>query len=68
VVGAKLDKCVFSGANLTGLRWSEASLRDADLRGALIEGLDPRVVNLTGALVEVHQAIAFAQYFGIRVG
>ncbi len=68
VTGARLDRCVFTGANLRGLRWGQASLRDADLRGAVIDGLDPRVVDLTGTRVEVEQALAFAQYLGVRIG
>ena len=68
VVGAKLDRCVFTGANLRGLRWQRASLRDADLRGAVTEGLDPRLVDLTGARVEFEQAVEFARYLGLRIG
>jgi uncharacterized protein YjbI with pentapeptide repeats len=68
VVGARLDGCRFTGSNLRGLRWNDASLRDADLRGAVLDGLDPRVVNLTGARVELAQAIEFARYLGLVIG
>jgi uncharacterized protein YjbI with pentapeptide repeats len=66
-VGAKLDRCVLAGANLRGLRWTDASLVDADLRGAVLDGLDPRVVNLTGARVELGQAVEFARYLGLVI-
>jgi len=68
VVGARLDRSVFTGANLSDLRWSEASFVDADLRGAVIDGLDPRLAMLTGARVEIAQALTFAQYLGLRIG
>ncbi len=67
-IRARLDRCVFRGANLAEVRWEGASLVDADLRGADIGGLDPRLVTLTGTRVEVEQAIVLAQYLGIRIG
>lgn len=44
------------------------SLGNADLRGAVLTGLDPRVVDLTGARVDIEQAVALAQQLGVRIG
>ena len=34
----------------------------------MLDGLDPRVVNLTGARVELDQAVEFARYLGLVIG
>jgi uncharacterized protein YjbI with pentapeptide repeats len=60
--GLVLTACDLSGADLTGAR-----LPGADLRGSLLGDLDPRVVELRGALVDVAQALHLVGTLGLEV-
>ena len=57
-----LTGCDLSGADLTGAR-----LPGADLRGSLLGDLDPRAVELRGALVDVAQALHLVGTLGLEV-
>lgn len=64
----------FTNADLrnTGLRdcrlanidWSGARLREADLRGSTLEGIEGEEFNVRGAVVDVAQALAIAEAHG----
>jgi len=68
LTGARLDKGSLARANLTDVRWGDTSLCDVDLRGATFNTLDPRRVTLTGARVEVDQAVLLARTLGLIIG
>ena len=61
-----------AGATLRGLDLSAAELHEADLSGADLRGsdlsaVDPRDVELTGAQIDVTQAVVLVTALGLRV-
>ncbi len=67
LVEADLRKAVLRGADLAGARTAGARLDGADLRGATVDPSLWQTASLTGARVDIGQAVAFAQAHGIRV-
>ena len=55
------------GVDLSGCRLREASLVEADLRGATVDPSLWRTASLAGARVDVGQAVAFAAAQGLRL-
>ncbi|MFB5266267.1 pentapeptide repeat-containing protein [Paenibacillus enshidis] len=57
---------------MRGLRLEEAdlygaNLEKADLRGAIMEGVDFRFMDVKGAHMDIHQAVAFLRSCGAKV-
>ncbi len=57
-----LHEVDLTGADLTGAR-----LTGADLRGSLLGALDPRVVDVRGAVIDVAQALHLAGNLGLDI-
>jgi fluoroquinolone resistance protein len=60
--GAVLAGCDLSGAQLSGVRFT-----GCDLRGSDLTALDPRRVDVAGALIDADQAIVVAQALGFEI-
>ena len=58
---ARLSGCSFEGANLSG-----ATFKNADMRTCNIQGLDPFSVTLTGAKIDMEQAVYIAFCHGAK--
>ncbi|TDK98872.1 pentapeptide repeat-containing protein [Mycobacterium paragordonae] len=67
LVETDLRKCVLRGADLRGARTTGARLDDADLRGAHADPTLWTSASLTGARIDVPQALAFALAHGLRL-
>jgi uncharacterized protein YjbI with pentapeptide repeats len=76
--GVKLAEADLTDADLTDVDLREADLSHAtltgatligtDLRGATVTGIDLAVLNLTGATLDVAQAVQVARGLGANVG
>jgi len=66
LVESDLRKAVLRGADLSGARTTGANLDDADLRGATVDPSLWLTASLTGARVDVPQALAFALAHGLK--
>jgi len=67
LVEADLRKAVLRGADLTDARTTGARLDGADLRGATVDPSLWTTASLSGARVDVDQAVAFALAHGLRL-
>ncbi|MBY0440554.1 MAG: pentapeptide repeat-containing protein [Mycobacteriaceae bacterium] len=67
LVEADLGKAVLRGADLSGARTIGTRLDQADLRGATVDPLLWNTASLTGAQVDLTQALAFAVAHGLRL-
>ena len=61
------EDLVLTDADLTGADLTGAHLARADLRGSLLGSLDPRVIDVRGAVVDVAQALHLAGNLGLDV-
>ena len=67
LVEADLRKAVLRGADLSGARTAGTRLDQADLRGAMIDPVLWNTATLSGAYVDLPQALAFAVAQGLRL-
>lgn len=59
---AVLRNCDFTGADIRG-----ASFKNADLRGCTLDQLNLSLADFKGAKIDLTQAVAFAETFGVKV-
>lgn len=67
LVETDLRKTVLRRADLTGARTTGTKLDDADLRGAIVDPSLWRTASLSGACVDIPQAMAFALAHGLAL-
>lgn len=66
-LGADLSGAVFLACDLSRAELTKANLIDADLRGSDLDGARLADTELHGAQVDFKQAIAIAEYLGLKV-
>ena len=67
LTGARFDGSSVRRVDLSGAWLHHAQMTGCDLRGSDISALDPRNVDLNGAIVDVDQAVVVATALGIDV-
>jgi fluoroquinolone resistance protein len=67
LTGANAEGAVLADVDLSGAQLDGAKLNRCDLRGSDLTALDPRVVELSGAIIESAQAVVVAQALGFEI-
>ena len=67
LTGAQCRGGALLNCDLASARWSRADLRTCDLRGCDLSSLDPFGVQLSGTIVDVHQAVTIAHNLGLDI-
>jgi fluoroquinolone resistance protein len=67
LTGAQLQDAVLQNVDFSGASLHAANLRRADLRGSDVSAIDPSESKITGAIIDVQQALTFAATLGLIV-
>ena len=67
LTSARLEDAELRDCDLSGAWWLGAKLSGCDLRGSDLSALDPREVEVRGALVTYAQAVTLAESLGLDV-
>ena len=67
LVGARASGATLRHLDLSGAWLHEADLGGADLRGSDLSTVDPRTVGLTGAQIDIAQAVVLVTALGLNV-
>lgn len=68
LTAARLDGAVMRDVDLRGAWLHGISCQGTDLRGSDLSALDPVNAEITGALIDVEQALVIATALGLRIG